>query len=78
MDETKLCLLDVEWSTGTVWAGESVVASSSKPVPPGTDMRGVMINEDADQKPWIDYRKGCKELKCNEGDLKKALESTKR
>ena len=78
IDESKISTLDVEWTTGTVWCGESMTASSQKPVPPGTDMRGVVVNEDSEFQPWIDCTKGGAELGCAVGQLRDALQSSKR
>ncbi|CAE7281359.1 R1A1-element\ORF2 [Symbiodinium sp. CCMP2592] len=48
--------LDIEWQTGSVWCEDALVASSDLPVPPGTDMRGVIVREDQDAKPWVSFK----------------------
>eukprot|EP00439_Symbiodinium_sp_Y106_P015583 s717_g2.t1 len=78
IDESKIPTLDVEWSTGSVWCGESLIASSQKPVPPGTDMRGVVVNEDSEFQPWIDCTRAGVELGCSAAQLRDALQSSKR
>ena len=47
-------LLDFEWKTGTTWSDEGMVGSACLPVPPGVDMRKVVVFEETTQKHWVD------------------------
>ena len=47
-------LLDYEWKTGTVWSDDGMLGSACLPVPPGTDMRKVLVLEETERKHWVD------------------------
>ncbi|CAE7232723.1 unnamed protein product, partial [Symbiodinium sp. CCMP2456] len=46
LDADKVALLDLEYQTGGVWAGNSFVASAKQPCPPGVAPSDLIINED--------------------------------
>ena len=64
--------VDVEWATGT----DSLIASSQKPVPPGTDMHRVVIKEDVEPEARVDCGKAGYELKVAEAAIWDAFQST--
>ena len=70
--------LDVEYNSGTCWYGSSMVASATKPTPPGCDEKGVLREENEGHSVWIDLGALAKESKTHAKDLKKALELHKR
>ena len=78
VDQAKLPVLDVEWPSGSVWAGEFLIASSTKPVPPSVDVRQVVINDDAASKPWVDCLHAGQEIGCTTTAFREALDSCKR
>ena len=45
--------LDFEWKTGTAWSDGGMVGSACLPVPPGTDMRKVVVFEETTNKHWV-------------------------
>ncbi|CAE7493460.1 FBXL2, partial [Symbiodinium necroappetens] len=69
---TMISPLDVEWATGT----DSLIASSQKPVPPGTDMHRVVIKEDVEPEARVDCGKAGYELKVAEAAIWDAFQST--
>ncbi|CAE7583299.1 pol [Symbiodinium sp. CCMP2456] len=46
-------LLDFEYKTGTTWCDEGMISSACLPVPPGTDMRGISVDDNTVRKHWI-------------------------
>ena len=69
--------LDVEWSSGSVWQ-DSLWGSSDLPVPPGTDMRGVLVRDDLEAKPWVSAKLMAADLKLRERDVRACLEELQR
>ena len=55
-----------------------MTGSATLPVPPGTDMRHVLIDERFDSKPWFDLQALKKETKYAHKALKAALQEAKR
>ncbi|CAE7832402.1 unnamed protein product [Symbiodinium sp. CCMP2592] len=75
MKADQVANLDIEWQSGSVWLEDTLLGSSDLPVPPGTDMRGVLVNEDQEAKPWISVKLLSKELKQKEKDVWKEADS---
>ncbi|CAE7487330.1 jockey\pol [Symbiodinium sp. CCMP2592] len=69
--------LEIEWQSGSVWLEDTLLGSSDLPVPPGTDMRGVLVNEDQEGKPWVSVKLLARDLKLKDKDVKQALEGTR-
>ena len=70
--------LDVEFSTGTCWYGSSMIASATRPSPPGIDEQGMIRDEVEGHSVWIDVMSFGKESRLGIKDLKKALDSQRR
>ena len=45
--------MDIEYSSGTVWTGEHMVASASRPVPPGVGEQDLLWEERLLSRPWV-------------------------
>ena len=78
LSEAAVSYLDVEWQSGSVWYEDDLVGSSDLPVPPGTDMRGVLVREELDAKPWVSAKLLASNMKLREKDVRKALEDSRR
>ena len=68
----------MEYTTGSSWLGDSLVGSATRPVPPGTDMRHVFVDDRFETKPWYDLAAIKKECKLGVRNLRDALEATRR
>ena len=77
LDETKLKDIEVEWNQGNVWGPVSLVGSSALPIPPGTDMRTVLVRDDVDTQPWVSWGILARELQMDPESLRKALEASR-
>ncbi|CAE7349607.1 RTase [Symbiodinium sp. CCMP2592] len=60
--------LEVEWQSGSVWYEDFLLASADLPVPPGTDMRGILVREDVEGQPWVSTKLIAQVLKVKERD----------
>ena len=69
---------DGEYTSGTSWLGDSCVASVTRPVPPGIDMRYVSVDEDKNHKPWIDLQGLSKELNITIQEVRDGIEAVRR
>ncbi|CAE7255020.1 X-element\ORF2 [Symbiodinium sp. CCMP2456] len=49
----KLDQLDLEYSSGGAWLGQSFVASAKVPLPPGLHPDDIVWDEDKDSRPWV-------------------------
>ncbi|CAE6972032.1 DHX57 [Symbiodinium sp. CCMP2592] len=78
IDKSLVSNLDVEFSTGTVWCGESMVASATKSPPSGVPDADVMWDEGLVARPWIWVPALARELGRDESHLRQAIEETKR
>ena len=70
--------LDVEYNTGTCWMGDSMVASASRPCPPGLAEAGLMRDEVEGNKTWIDLTAIARESRTPYQEIAKALEEARR
>ena len=76
-DERLVALLDVEYATGSVWLGESLVASAVKTPNDGAKSH-LMVTGRGAPPAWVDLEKLAFESKLSESDLREALEGTRR
>ncbi|CAE7247126.1 unnamed protein product [Symbiodinium sp. CCMP2592] len=63
VDSDKLVDVEIEWNQGNVWGPISLMGSSALPIPPGTDMREVIIRDDLETKAWVSWGLIARELK---------------
>ena len=66
--------VDIEYSTGTVWLGDSMIASATRPMVPGSDKDSMILPEEDDKRGWIDLKALAKETKNSQPRLKQALD----
>ncbi|CAE7195220.1 unnamed protein product [Symbiodinium sp. CCMP2592] len=66
--------LDLEYSSGSSWLGASMTGSATLPIPPGTDMRHIFVDERSGSKPWFDLKALKTETKLGTQQLRDALQ----
>ena len=69
--------LDVEYATGTVWMGESMVASAKRHAPVQADPNGMLYDERMVSRPWVDVVALSRESGLTQEVLKGLLESSR-
>ena len=70
--------LDIEYNTGTCWMGSSLISSATRPMSPGVDTAGVIVEDVEGYKMWIDTKAIAKEGKLPAKDIRKAFEEHRR
>ena len=70
--------VDIEYNTGTVWMGDSMIASATRPLAPGADKQHMLMAEDEGKQGWVDVKALAKESKTPEAKLKHILEECRR
>ena len=70
--------LDVEYNSGTCWLGNSMVSSAVRPVPTGSDEKGIIKEDIEGNHMWVDTTALSRETSVQVKEIKKALDSHKR
>ena len=70
--------LDIEFPTGTVWCGDSMVASATKSPLCTMQEEDVLWDDRLVSRPWIHVAALAKELRKSSAELRRALEDMKR
>ena len=70
--------LDVEYATGSVWLGNSLIASATRDCDPSTPEAKVLWNTRGVSKAWVDLQKLSMETGLSVDDIRMALNDTKR
>ena len=69
--------LDLEYSTGGVWAGHSFTASAKQPPPPGLSADDLLWDESKGGKHWIHVEGLARELGLSAAAIKQSLEDVR-
>ena len=70
--------LDVEYSTGSVWAGNSFVGSAKQPHPPGLPQSELAWDEEKGEKHWVHVGGLARELGVAATEIQRGLRETQR
>ena len=77
VDESWVRQLDVEYGTGSVWLGDSLVASGTRTPNNGAHSDSMLLGKGS-PPAWIDLAKLALETKISEKDLRAAFEDTRK
>ena len=77
IDESWVRELDVEYGTGSVWLGDSLVASGTKTPNDGAHSDTMIVGKGS-PPAWVDLAKLAKETKLPTKDLREAFENTRK
>ena len=81
LDERQVPNLDLEYATGTAWMGDHMVASATRPLPPGTAPHHIVYNEEAQKVgkgPWVHVQHLASELGKDPEMVKQMLDQESR
>ena len=77
IDEGLIPEIDVEYSSGSVWMGESLIASSLKQPNDGAKSEKMMTGKGS-PPGWVDLERFSRESKLAESELREALDATRK